>query len=223
MDKPSIKENPVNSETPTASKFSKAERLYLRLERFIYWLANQNSNPDIVLLDVDEIVAELLLEFVKGINHYADLPDNELEAVLKRMFDNRIGELKYKYYSTHRKNAVLTVSIQVDDEDDDSDLDEIIPDGAPDVADIYDSAERIASTKERLSPIARQVFNALVYGNSDLRRQLRLSDMRAASQFKTHKIVVLPFHIADALHISEEDVMDALKEIRRTYLEVCDE
>ena len=58
---------------PLASKFSKTERMYAKLERFIYWLANNNSNPDNVLMDFDEIVAELLLEFVKGINHYENL------------------------------------------------------------------------------------------------------------------------------------------------------
>ena len=57
-------------------KFSMVEdeqnQTYVRLVKFVYWLAGNNTNPDNVLMDFDEIVGELLLELAKGLKVYGD-------------------------------------------------------------------------------------------------------------------------------------------------------
>ena len=77
------------------------EEVYEALERFVHHLALQKANGA-VLMDRDELTGELFEEMVKGYNHYGHLPKGQLLAVIRKMMDNRIAELTYKYYLTHR-------------------------------------------------------------------------------------------------------------------------
>jgi len=204
-------------------KFSMAgdkrgEQTYVRLVKFAYWLAGNNQNQHCVLLSYDEIVGELLLELAKGLQHYEDLPDDELDAVIRRMMDNRISELKYRFYKTHRK--VELENNEFWSWDDCSEWENSV-EGKPDAEDIADSKRRVQATREKLSPIAKRVFDALIFGNKRLNVELKLSNKRANSVYKNHKVRVRPHHVADALLISEKQVIKSYNEIREVYQEVC--
>lgn len=202
---------------PGQDKFSNDEDTLQNLVKFVYWLAGKNANPDNVLMNFDEIVGELFLEIVKGLNKYGDLPQTNKEAVIRKMMDNRIAELKYRFYVTHRKfEKSLTVAIS----DVEDDPDEYIVTNQPNPAHLSASRERVRQTREQLSPVAKQVFDMLIYGDERLNRQLNVSNLRAKSVYKDYKVKVRPFHVADALNISEADVVDAYDEIRRAYRNV---
>jgi len=198
----------------------RGEQTYVRLVKFAYWLAGNNQNPHSVMLNFDEIVGELLLELAKGLQHYEDLPDNELDAVIRRMMDNRISELKYRFYKTHRKVELEEDKIEFWDWEDREKWDEII-DGRPNAEDIATSKQRVKDTRDKLSPISKSVFDALIFGNDRLNVELRLSNKRANSVYKNHKVRVRPHHVADALLISEKQVIKSYNEIREVYQEVC--
>ena len=198
----------------------RGEQTYVRLLKFAYWLAGNNQNPHSVMLNFDEIVGELLLELAKGLQHYEDLPDNELDAVIRRMMDNRISELKYRFYKTHRKVELEEDKIEFWDWEDREKWDEII-DGRPNAEDIATSKQRVKDTRDKLSPISKSVFDALIFGNDRLNVELRLSNKRANSVYKNHKVRVRPHHVADALLISEKQVIKSYNEIREVYQEVC--
>ena len=196
----------------------RGEQTYVRLVKFAYWLAGNNQNQHCVLLSYDEIVGELLLELAKGLRHYEDLPDDELDAVIRRMMDNRISELKYKFYKTHRKIEISDSSyVSLEDYIDYQTL----KSDRPDAEDIADSKHRVQVTREELSPIAKRVFDALIFGNKRLNAELKLSNKRANSVYKNHKVHVRPHHVADALLISEKQVIESYNEIREVYQEVC--
>ncbi len=195
----------------------RGEETYVRLVKFAYWLAGNNQNQHSVMLSFDEIVGELLLELAKGLQHYEDLPDNELDAVIRRMMDNRISELKYRYYKTHRRDELEKVVLSWDDY---SEWEKTVDDGS-DAEDIAESKHRVKATREKLSPIARRVFDALIYGDDRLNQQLQISNMRASTIYKNHKVSVRPHHVADALLISEEQVIQSYGEIREVYQDVC--
>src|SRR3990167_8635608 len=72
--------------------------VYDDLVKFVKWLASSNHDDSNIMMDYDEIVGELMLELVKGVAHYKHLERKKLLAVIKRMMDNRISELRYKYY-----------------------------------------------------------------------------------------------------------------------------
>jgi len=159
-----------------------------------------------------------LLELAKGLQHYEDLPDDELDAVIRRMMDNRISELKYKFYKTHRKIEISDSSyVSLEDYIDYQTL----KSDRPDAEDIADSKHRVQVTREELSPIAKRVFDALIFGNKRLNAELKLSNKRANSVYKNHKVRVRPHHVADALLISEKQVIKSYNEIREVYQEVC--
>ena len=87
------------------------------IERFVYWLADKLSygNDDNIMLSYEDVVGELMLEVAKGLNVYKDKPLNELLAILRRMCDARVSELKLKYYMTHRVMFKVTLSLDVED------------------------------------------------------------------------------------------------------------
>ncbi|KKK54828.1 hypothetical protein LCGC14_3080760 [marine sediment metagenome] len=196
----------------------RGEQTYVRLVKFAYWLAGNNQNQHSVMLNFDEIVGELLLELAKGLQHYEDLPDDELDAVIRRMMDNLISELKYRFYKTHRK-------VELEDNEfwswDDCSEWENSVEGSPDAEDIALSKQRVKDTRDKLSPISKSVFDALIFGNKRLNVELKLSNKRANSVYKNHKVRVRPHHVADALLISEKQVIKSYNEIREVYQEVC--
>jgi len=203
---------------PSPDKFSNEEEVIANLVKLVYWLANENKNPDNVMMSFDEIVGELFVEIVKGLDKYKDLPQNELEAVIRRMMDNRISELKYRYYITHRKHEnSLTVAL-TDAEDDPDEF--LLSDQQYNPASMSTSLERVRQTRGSLSNTAQRVFDILIFGDERLNQQLRVSTMRARSVYKDFKVIIRPHHVADALMISEKEVLSAYDEIRSAYAKV---
>jgi hypothetical protein len=203
---------------PSSDKFSNEEEVIANLVKLVYWLANENKNPDNVMMSFDEIVGELFVEVVKGLDRYKDLPQNELEAVIRRMMDNRISELKYRYYITHRKHEnSLTVAL-ADAEDDPDEF--LLSDQQYNPASISTSLERVRQTRGSLSNTAQKVFDVLIFGDERLNQQLRVSTMRARFVYKDFKVIIRPHHVADALLISEKEVLSAYDEIRSAYAKV---
>ena len=91
------------------------QEVYVELEKFVHFLASKNANPNNVMMEYDEIVSELMLEMVKGLRAYKDLPKGQLKAVIRRMMDNRVSELRYRFYVTHRvaENTSISIDLEV--------------------------------------------------------------------------------------------------------------
>ena len=212
----------------------KEERVIAGIEKFVYYLAHRNASTSVPLMDIDELVGELWLEIAKGLKRYGDKPIDELLAILRKMCDNRVSELKYRYCVTHRKAAILAFPIDVIDVDLSEDggwTGEGAPgwswivDNSVHTDDIVASRERVLETRRRLSPLAKDVFDVIIYGDENLIIQLMLSGIRAANVFKSGGSVRLRhYHIAEALAtVSEKEVAEAMKEIRLVYAQVRSE
>lgn len=213
-----------------------AEEVLEHITKFASWLAGQ-SVRDVPLMDYDEIRAELNLEIVKGIQHYDGKPMNELLALLRRMCDNRISELKYRYTITHRKAAIIALPISVVDIDGGPEEERAggvggysgkssigyrwVIDNAVELDAEIDSTTRVSETRRRLSPFSKKVFDAVIYGHPNMATQLLLSGTRAGYVYKSGgSIRPKPRHVAEALAVDEAIVKIAFKEIRQVYAEV---
>jgi len=214
-------------------KFSDIEEWHTEMVKFVHYLAGRNPG---LAVEYDDIVGELMLELVKGVQAYPHLPREQLKAVLRRMMDNRISELKYRYHITHRKQALFDISLSLDvsihdakrigcsvgDGDGAIPMEEIIA-GGDDPAEIYDSKERVMGVRNQLSPISKSVFDSLISGNNMLAMLVWLSSIRASAVFGSRAVKVRSWHIADALHMDEKEVKIALKDIKRAYREVMND
>ena len=211
-------------------KFSNVEEWHTEMIKFVHYLAGRNPG---LAVEYDDIVGELMLELVKGVQSYPELPHEQLKAVLRRMMDNRISELKYRFHVTHRKQALFDISLSLDISIRDAKklgaghcegegaipVEELIA-GGDDPAEIFESKERVRAVRKQLSPISKSVFDSLILGNSMLAQVVWLSSMRASVVFGSRAVKVRPWHIADALHMDEKEVKIALKDIKRAYQEV---
>lgn len=197
------------------------------LRRFVYYLANEASRGHTTpLMSPDEIIGELMYEIAKGIKVYRDKPLDELLLLLKRMCDNRVSELRYRYYVTHRKAATASYTISVCFLDRDTCDDHEFVGGYQDYSfgEILASRWRVDETRRRLSQSAKQVFDAVVYGNTNIGDQIYLSGMRSSQVFKNGGSVRLKLrHVAEGLCMDLVDVRQCFGEIRRVYGEVCSE
>jgi len=206
------------------------DELYRKLEKFVHWLAHAKANGAF-LMDHQEISSELFEEMVKGYARYGHLPEGELVAVIKTMMDNRISKLTYIYYVTHRAQGnhpmslsggrlrrpsggegwmqkIYWSSVEQDKEPED----------------LMESKERVQKTRDALSPGAQTVFNAVLYDNPQLARQLTLSGIRASYVYDNGKVrLVKPWQVAESLAMSEKAVRKAFREIKQVYSEVLDE
>jgi hypothetical protein len=222
---------------PRVSKFSElenSEAVYDEIAKFIRYLASRYAGSYQILMEYDELIAELNLEFVKGIQAYGNRPMGELKAILRRMMDNRIAELRYRYYRTHRRAEVEIISLEMEvgggdvshisqlvqtNTDEGTPVEELI-EGNPDSSYLYDSKERVAATRALLSPNTVKVFDAIVYGNKQLAAVMHLSCQRSAVIFKSANVKLKPWHVADALCMEEREVKAAFREIKQAYAEV---
>lgn len=214
-------------------KFSSVESTVddwvVEMEKFVHFLAGRNIG---MAVEYDDMVQELMLELVKGVQAYPNLPHDQLAAVLRRMMDNRVSELRYRYHVTHRKYAEYDISLSIEVSTRDvkkltgfskqSDAESAVPmeeliSGGEDPARVYDSKERVLSIRSELTPIAKKVFDSLISGNNMLAMIVWLSAMRSSVVSGHRTVRVRPWHIADALHMDEKEVKEALKEIKRVY------
>lgn len=223
------------SEQVKFSDIGRDEETYKQLERFVRYLSSKNNNDRNIMMQSDEIAGELLLELVKGLRAYPNLEMEQLKAVIRKMMDNRVSELKYRFYTTHRGQEKFSISLDLEVAVSDADIvstagdavgfgdtlvHELIESPFSDPQDIYESKERVLETRRHISPVARKVFDAIVFGNNMLAVVLYMSSLRASVIFK-HKVVqIKPWHVADALHLDESVVKEAFREIKSVYAEV---
>lgn len=215
-------------------KFSYTEEdIYEAMIKFVYHLARRYANEDL-MFQMDELVGELMLELVKGVKYYSSksLSMEQMKAVLRRMLDNRISELRHRHYGTHRIHAKFTLSLEIDLYDDDDGgmvepvgvlFQERVTDSdlAPDPASVFSSLERVNATRALLSEEAARVFDACIFGDDRLAMFMWLSSVRASSVRKNGIVSLKPWIVADALMMSELEVKKAFSQIRRAYDEVA--
>lgn len=192
------------------------EQMYEQLIAFVKWLSSNSVSGESVMMDYDEIVGELMLELVKGCRHYSHLSKDKLAAVLRRMMDNRISELRYRYYKTHRI-AERTM------EDLYSKEHEALLPSYVSVEELVESNELVHSVRERISDKAKIVFDALIFGNERMSEFVRLSEMRriASGKPSSKHVKLTKSIVANSTVLSERDVYAAYREIRLAYREVC--
>lgn len=215
------------------------EELYEHLEKFVHYLSHEKANGAF-LMDAEEIAGELFVEMVRGYQQYGHLPEGELLAVVRKMMDNKISDLVYRYYVTHRKhnNSAFSLSsgsvdrgYKVDNSNRGEALDQLLYRAtwtscpAPsNLEEIIDSKERVDETFEALSKSARRVLFALLYGCPGVTSQVELSGKRASHIFKVpnRPVKIKPWHVAEALDMEETEVRRAFLEIREAYEEIVD-
>lgn len=202
------------------------DEVYKALERFVHHLALQKANGAF-LMDEDEISGELFEEMVKGYARYGHLPKGQLLAVIRKMMDNRIGELTYKYYKTHRGLALGALSMPREDGKNnrvDRWMKSVIwtSNGNEfNIDEFLESRERVRETLSSLSEESRKVLLAVLDDCSGLEKQIKLSGQRASFVYEGRgSIKVKPWHVAEALVMEEKNVKKAFKEIREVYAEV---
>lgn len=205
-----------------------------KLDNLVHYLAGRYNSVYQVLMEEDEIVGELYYELVKGMDHYSHLNKEKLLIVLKTMLNNRIGELKYKYFVTHRKAGAYAISIDVlierVDGDRSIDVDRELPldiaataceDPEQDVENLLISKEVVEGVKRQLTPEAQYVFDAIIYGHERLSWMVWFSAVRAAFVYKTGGTAKMqPWHIADALCVPVDQVKSSMAEIKKVVEEV---
>ena len=205
--------------------------VYDDLVKFVKWLASSNHDDSNIMMDYDEIVGELMLELVKGVAHYKHLERKKLLAVIKRMMDNRISELRYKYYLTHRKAHAEQISIDHDAggdshrfDDDDPEIEHIAADDGGSVEELVDSSSIVTEVRNRLSVDSRKVFDTVIHGNNRrLEVFLAMSAVRMNSvNSRGGKVRLSRNVVANATVLPLEIVRDAYKEISAVYKEVTD-
>lgn len=212
------------------------QQVYDDIIAFVHWLANQKAIPNVFLMDPEELAADLAEEMWKVFLAYQDKLDDKdkMLAVIRTSLDNRMSELLYKYTLTHRKDGNYALSLDgngLDGEDEDDESADYLEGSimvnigatiSMQVDSLLESQERVEETRRRLSPEAREVFDAVIYGSPLVAAQVKLSGIRASHVYKgTGTIRVKEFHVANALGISEKDVRIHFAEISQVYAEVC--
>ena len=202
------------------------DNIYKKLNKLIHYLAYSYSiSTSEILMEYDEIVGELYIELWKGYKYYTakELEGNKLVAVLNVMLNNRIKELQYRYFVTHRKYAQTNLSL--DFTFDDVDNNEYQPvicntliDNVPqNPLDKLLADEKLECCREMLDDNVRDVFDAVVYGHEQLALLVWLSGLRAKKNFRNPGTVKMkPRHVAAALHISVKEAKKSLSIIRET-------
>ena len=194
-----------------------------KIVKFVYWLGHQNKDENNVMMQFDEIVGELMLEIAKGLSVYAGKPEGQMLAILRKMCDNRIAELKSKHYGTHRKLGANPVRLGEPVDEGDECVDVISKDIGP--SQLSESIERVMATRHLLSDTSKRVFDSVIlYDNGRVGSQIELSGMRAKAVFKGGGSVRLkPWHVAEALMLSESTVKNCFKDIKESYARVCED
>jgi len=199
------------------------EEIITGMKKFVFYLAHQNQD-DLIGMEFDDIVQELQIELIKGVNYYAgkNMNINQLHAVLRRMLDNRISELKYRYYVTYRKNFKIQVSIDIELDEHNGTMRQnpekllILKNltAHEDISEKCESSDRVCATRKKLSPISKRIFDAIILSDDEIIRSIH--NPNADKHLKYHKV-------AEALGISERIVKSSFLEIRNAYKEVCEE
>ena len=181
--------------------------LYSELEDFMHWIAWKNVDDNNVMMNHDDIFGELQIEFVKSLKHYGHLPKKQFINVTKRMIDNRIAELRYKYYKTHRGLAANMLSID----------DDFIEDLLPDIFDLEAYVELedfVEDIRDRMRGLDLEIFDILYYGDERMTELLKLVGMRSSYVYSGRGTIRRKaWHIADILAISISEVKASISHI----------
>jgi hypothetical protein len=196
-----------------SSNDDKFSIVYERLEKFVYLLAWENEGKD-VLMEFEEIVGELQFEMVKGFQHYEHLPVDELVAVIKTMLRNRVSELIYRFYLTHRQAAANSVQLGV--------LDEVVAHNTISPERSVEFYEALSKLRSMLSDEALRVLDVVIGtmdGVDSQRMELAIKLSSIRSRDNNACVVMRPSHIAQALLIPEKTVKVHLRNIMEAYYE----
>jgi hypothetical protein len=211
------------------------EKVLKALYRLIVKISYDAGDPNNIMMDADELFGELLEEVAKGLKAYKNLPHEQKLAVIRRMMDNRVSELRYRYYKTHRKQHNTDLSIEAHQFDgDDNDRYELEGDisvtdvlshaSADNPVDLVASAERVEMTRILLSPKAKKVFDCLISTNNPrLSSLLYLQAMRSTAVGTAKNLAIKPHMIADALMMDVSEVSKCFNEIKTAYRRVCND
>jgi hypothetical protein len=185
------------------------EMIMKDLEKFVFFLAHKNDDPDVIGMEFDDLVQELHLELVKGYKYYEDrnFKRGQFASVLRSILDNRIGELRHKYYGTYRKSFISQISLDVDIE-----IVGKLTYHKENPVSICDSSDRVSMTRALLSDISKEIFDAVIIKDSEI--LVSMHEMNADRRLKYGKV-------AGVLGMSEKVIKSAFLEIRNAYMEVC--
>jgi|WetSurMetagenome_2_1015567.scaffolds.fasta_scaffold191224_2 hypothetical protein len=190
---------------------SKFNKIYSQLENLVKYIATRNEG-----MGKEDVEQELRLELVKCFPKYQHLPEDQIIKVMKSIFFYRIKELRYKVFLTLRQK-MLADSYSIDDVEENETA--LVPykamvDDTPSVEHIVEVKELMTQVRENLSPMAQQVFDAVMYDvDGRLHTVLILAMHRASSKYRQPCVNVKPAHIASALNIPVSSVHKAYKEI----------
>jgi len=182
--------------------------VYNALYKLMLKHALSYGNPDNPMMDADEIMCELSEELAKGLKAYSTLPFEQKIAVIRRMFDFRLAELRYRYYLTHRKEHVHDLSVE-------SDSEAIAAQSSrePLPEDQLLAKDKLKALRDALSENSRMVLDCIMSGtNPRFAEIVKLNALRPQGSDK-----IKPYMVADALMISEREARISLDEIRRVY------
>jgi len=180
------------------------------LTGFVKYLAGRNQNTECIGMEYDDLISELLLELVKSHDRYKHLPEGQYKAVMRRICDNRIGELQYRHYKTARKEAVHNTSLDLE-------ISLTIRSGE-NVERIVESNERVAETRKRLSPTAQLVFDTVIIDENEVLSGI--FKMAAKRSTRKPSDILKTWQVAEATGMDEKAINKAFKEIKRAYAEV---
>lgn len=188
--------------------------LYDELLPFAKFLARKFQSGDI-LVSQEDVVGELLVEFVKAYNRYQDKGYVDIIKISKTMMNYRVSELRYRYYVTSRKNSITDYSLDLDEVGEDiPQLHETVADDTLPLECQYEGIQFWNDLLEAVSSTTRDILNLIMVPNARLVMLLKTSEMRAEYVNKNgcKNVSIKPKHIADALFIDEEQVMLSYKE-----------
>jgi len=183
------------------------EELYDKLNKYIHWLAAKKAT-DHVLMEREELEGELYEQLVYGWMYYRDrgLTVGELLAVIKQMLNNRISELKYRFYLTHRSAEKEMM-----------DLDDLECDGPPDPEHIVEHMLRFSGFLDTLECGERTIVDAILWPDKRMCDQVRLRTFRRSYVYDVPSITIDWKLVADALHIQYAEARQAWSSVKRKW------
>ena len=199
------------------SENNKESEVVVKLEKFVYFMANRSAIEDVIGMQVDDIIGELFEEIIKGIRYYSKkgLPDDQLMKILKTMCDHRVSELKYKYLVTSRKAVLNQLSME--------DHAEMLsrPSDSDNVEEVYESKDRVIRTRELLSEQAQQIFDAVIFSTDPKLTEILTDALRNKKGSCSERVHY--WQVSKALGINQRVVRASFEEIKEAYQTVCDE
>lgn len=177
------------------------------------------------MLDPEDLEAEALLALARCVRKYLHAKGYaEFLAIARSSMSNAVGTLVYKATLTHRRvETVRARMLELDapftDDDDADDLNDIIP-GGTEPEEQFMSMERVGQLVGCLTSFELTVYDALLGGNCRVARFLKLHADRSHAVHKDPAVRIDLYVISNAILADEDDVRDAMRNIRRKYQEV---